>query len=723
MKLVCDRCHTMYTIADAQARGPVVTLKCDKCGNTVRAPVAPRLPGDAGAKARPSPARSETGPVKPGAVRQPVKGADASRPAGGAARPTGGVGGASGRVAVPQARGLTRPLGSGPTPGRAAPAISKFASDQDGRLHRAAKPEPKRPAFGAGTLAEPSTEDGDGFASEGRTQIAAFSDLAAALGQAPEAPEEWYVSVDGDQRGPFARDALELEIPRLTGEDVFVWRDGFDDWKPLSDVPELDPELRLGPPPSSGLVRGAKSAAEPKRAPWSPAKPSAAAAAPAASKPQQTAPKAERKTGASATEHKTAAAPPAAERAAAPDVEKPAPAAVGTERSGAEVVPIESMRSRRRGGETGRGTAAEPAHPGLGVAAEPHAARAVPAASAGEPAESGRDLAAAALASADPASASAAVAAPAVTPEPESAPEDEFVVSEPSKVIRVSDIKIPVATTGSRAVPSSLHMPAVGLDGGLAAAAPPAAATPHKSHKLLMIAAAGGILASLSLAGVVAYLVLGRGPSVEVREVVRVKSPEELGAEADRAAARVLAERRFAEANPVLPQAKAASGNGAAPAANGKRPATPRPGTVASPGALVKRPDGKAAEGGGLSDFFRGPGGAPGNSNLADPSLERHPAARQVSDEEIQKAIRRQQGALNVCYNRALKLDSTLKSVRLDVTLRVGISGRVTRASISQAEYRGTFLGQCLTDAVKRWALPATGAEYATQMPVVLHAN
>lgn len=47
----------------------------------------------------------------------------------------------------------------------------------------------------------------------------------------------WYVIIDGATLGPFT----ELELRRKMGitPDTLCWRDGFADWTPMRDVPEL----------------------------------------------------------------------------------------------------------------------------------------------------------------------------------------------------------------------------------------------------------------------------------------------------------------------------------------------------------------------------------------------------------------------------------------------------------------------------------------------------
>ena len=65
-----------------------------------------------------------------------------------------------------------------------------------------------------------------------------FSDGGA--GQEPSGEATWYIVVDGEQKGPLP----PIELSRLfakgsVGLDSYVWKEGFDDWKAASDVPEL----------------------------------------------------------------------------------------------------------------------------------------------------------------------------------------------------------------------------------------------------------------------------------------------------------------------------------------------------------------------------------------------------------------------------------------------------------------------------------------------------
>ncbi|NMB73529.1 MAG: AgmX/PglI C-terminal domain-containing protein [Myxococcales bacterium] len=108
--------------------------------------------------------------------------------------------------------------------------------------------------------AEPAADDG-GMLQDASLELEfehAFRDLyrsglekSAAASAAPAAPpmpplaspdleSVWFYGLDGSEEGPFTLVEMEehLRQGRLT-PDHFAWRDGMEDWKPLSEVPEL----------------------------------------------------------------------------------------------------------------------------------------------------------------------------------------------------------------------------------------------------------------------------------------------------------------------------------------------------------------------------------------------------------------------------------------------------------------------------------------------------
>ena len=58
--------------------------------------------------------------------------------------------------------------------------------------------------------------------------------------QEPAGEATWYIVVDGEQKGPLPPIELsQLFAKGAVGLDSYVWKEGFDDWKVASDVPEL----------------------------------------------------------------------------------------------------------------------------------------------------------------------------------------------------------------------------------------------------------------------------------------------------------------------------------------------------------------------------------------------------------------------------------------------------------------------------------------------------
>src|SRR5882724_2627259 len=58
---------------------------------------------------------------------------------------------------------------------------------------------------------------------------------------------EWYVFVDGQEKGPGNTDALLGFLKNNDPRHVRVWREGLDDWTLASEVPELS--RKVPPPP------------------------------------------------------------------------------------------------------------------------------------------------------------------------------------------------------------------------------------------------------------------------------------------------------------------------------------------------------------------------------------------------------------------------------------------------------------------------------------------
>jgi hypothetical protein len=69
-----------------------------------------------------------------------------------------------------------------------------------------------------------------------------------------------------------------------------------------------------------------------------------------------------------------------------------------------------------------------------------------------------------------------------------------------------------------------------------------------------------------------------------------------------------------------------------------------------------------------------------------------------------------------------LKRDSSLKRARLDVHVKIGISGSVVNATPA-GDQAGGELGTCIAQTVKRWHFPSSDSEYETEFPLVFQAQ
>jgi len=61
--------------------------------------------------------------------------------------------------------------------------------------------------------------------------------------------DQWWCALFGRQDGPMSLDELKDKLRDVDTREVFVWRDGFDDWKRVEDVPEVTPPRPQQPPP------------------------------------------------------------------------------------------------------------------------------------------------------------------------------------------------------------------------------------------------------------------------------------------------------------------------------------------------------------------------------------------------------------------------------------------------------------------------------------------
>lgn len=281
MKFLCPSCKAKYQIADDKVAGRSVRMKCRKCGKEIRVSSA-----DAISSASEPPPQVEEVPAvdaasqvsagvpearaKPAPVRAPMKSVAGLTPLPGVSRP--GVPGARPpprpitTAAKPAA--LSRPLtravtatgsarnseAQSPTPraegGRAKGALAAHAP----AAHAPAKAPIANQTL-PGRAAEVSVPKplNEEYGDEEQTQIADTSALAGAFSKAVAAQQahqvsdpltmpgdEWFVGINGVPVGPIHLGELRSKAASgsITKESL-VWRDGFEEWRPLKSFPEL----------------------------------------------------------------------------------------------------------------------------------------------------------------------------------------------------------------------------------------------------------------------------------------------------------------------------------------------------------------------------------------------------------------------------------------------------------------------------------------------------
>ncbi|WP_437280677.1 GYF domain-containing protein [Sorangium sp. So ce375] len=308
MKFICDNCKAKYQIGDEKVAGKMVRMQCRRCGHLIQVSASvtessvaralpvepPRAAGDDAHAAPPSdeaPAVAAGGdagaasPLKPppasslgrGAAPAPPRPASQALPRPGAApRPP------VAPRAVPGPASSPRPATAPATAPQASPAARPVQPATAAHVRSPAPArtaEPTPPAGAAGAFTRAMSND-------------------RPLGKAPAvhatSSEDWYVGVGGVPLGPVRLSVIrDKALAGAVDGESLVWREGFDEWLPLKNFPELleivtqAQSTRLSPPARRISTTG-YSAAQPQvtpstKAPSSSRVPPLATAAPARS--------------------------------------------------------------------------------------------------------------------------------------------------------------------------------------------------------------------------------------------------------------------------------------------------------------------------------------------------------------------------------------------------------------------------------------------------------
>ncbi len=81
----------------------------------------------------------------------------------------------------------------------------------------------------------------------------------------------------------------------------------------------------------------------------------------------------------------------------------------------------------------------------------------------------------------------------------------------------------------------------------------------------------------------------------------------------------------------------------------------------------------------------------------------------------VQATIRRRMGALQNCYNRALRTNPGL-SGKMTYTISISVMGTVTSVNIDTDTVRDPSVASCTTTKIKGWRFPNDGAEDSSEV-------
>ena len=672
MKFVCDRCKTRYSIGDDRVRGKILKIRCKNCANVIT--VREGMMGDPEAVAAAAPAgrHKKSTTAAPEAMLEErreaaaaalARDADPSRrraeaPASASPRTTGAV----------SAKDVKLPVGP-QTPkvpaGYVAPDFGAPPGKRGLRTEDAARPLGKR-SSGLEAQREEPTALGAAFAS--------------AMAKPPPAlEEEWYVSIDGDQAGPFGlAEAQSWVAQRPFDAELHCWSEGFDDWLPVDKVSHFRGLRKRPAPPPVPRISGGTPRAQPT-APTPPPAP------PVDGDPKPL----------------FAATMAAIERAASPSPGLPAPASArATPQLGTPTVP------RANGTQSGA-LAAQTARAGRVSAAPLGAARANPLAVPFDTSDDGdpdseleatkfRDAivvpsAPSSLAGPPPGNAADAIVTAAASDfESDAHGGDDLNIGEVSRVVNLADIARPSRSAFER--PSSVSRGATGpigrvtgpigrLSGQIGtfraatpnfnalADAPPGPAAPADATPSQIAPAAKahrrGLIVLLSVAGVMVLGVIG------AVVLLVTTSDDSTGQELGQV-------RDIDTSRPEDPITHRPIDPGPSAVPNPLRPAprttTTRPSPTGS-GTLVAPKD-------------------------PDPA----PAGNSLRGDEIEEMARKHQDMTQRCYLRSQRgADSIIVGDvrKIAVTLIVDKDGNVTDLQLS--EHAGDNLGKCLISSIKGW--------------------
>ncbi len=251
MKFLCPSCKAKYQIADEKVAGRSVRMKCRKCGFMIQVTSAMATPsgldsdppemgdGETGtAPAAHAVEKSAPGPsparALPAAVGKPPAPKGVALPA--PRPPPGKLVGAVPKPGAPPPRASAPKAAPTPTASRpiaaAPPAAAPVVSPAAAELRRDFEGEDEVTRMAdAGALAGAFTHAFGGAGADAPPQAEATLSMPG---------DEWFVGINGVPVGPIRLSELRSKAASgAVNKESLVWRDGFEDWRPLKTYPEL----------------------------------------------------------------------------------------------------------------------------------------------------------------------------------------------------------------------------------------------------------------------------------------------------------------------------------------------------------------------------------------------------------------------------------------------------------------------------------------------------
>jgi predicted Zn finger-like uncharacterized protein len=541
----------------------------------------------------------------------------------------------------------------------------------------------------------------------------------------PTSLDQWHVAINDVPVGPMKREEVAQKIAAgAIGAESLAWREGFDDWRPVKEIPDLAELLRkpvaAPPPPLRTLGKTPPPAAA------RPARPPAASpprSAPAAPRPEAARPPS-RSNVVPLAARASAAAP------ALDDFTQDEPTRVGAaldlEALEEEKRLAEEARAKREADEAREREARDREEREAAEAREREARAAAKAEREREERERAKPVATVAEDDAfDPFAAAPDAPPAAVTP-----------VATPAAVTPVATPAVtPVAT------------PAVAPTPALAVPATPVRADDGRRGLPVgaWIAIAGAMAFGVTLAIMVGIKMFEEPRTVVVappptptptptptpptppEPALVVPEPDPTPAEAIPTApapSEVVA--AAPEATETEPAQNAAGGS--TPRSTGPRspatttspastPTTPRtggstPALNAEDAERLRQMEEDSSSGSTLAVRER--------TNLLGDSTSRQ-QRQELTADQIRSVVNRERNTVQRCYETAARRTGQSPRVRVDVDVTISGSGTVTSAMARGQSFDN--LTECIESNVRRWRFPATGAESAASLPFVFQGR